>query len=581
MGLDGFSLYPLVTDLNNKLAGGRIDRVFQPNKHTILLTIRQPGRNFTLHISINPQSGGIYCIDRTMENPAVPPVFCMVLRKQLEDGRIAMITQTGLDRIVTIHVDTLGIGGIIVTKVLIIELMGKYSNIILTKDELIIDAMRKVGGNENRMRQILPGREYITPPNQDKVNLLTTTADQWTTELKKYPDIAINKAIIRASLGIGPVSANEFVWRAGLPPSISTDKMDVADFQALYNAVAEIVADYKNNIVSPVAVLDENRKLLAVSAFTLHYLAGNCHAFTAIGELLDFSSAIAGSYTPPDKEKYKKLIANEISKAENKYTRLTEELEQAHNAVDYKIKGDILMTYQYQLTDRYLKEVYLPDIYNDQPETNKIKIALDPLLSPQQNMQKYYQKYNKLKRAQESLLGQLKNCQADIRYLGSIENSLVKSTTLLEINEIKSELVASGYIKETTKKKPQVKPSEPLKLALDGLTILVGRNNYQNDRLTFKIADPFDIWLHVKDIPGSHVIIRCGKQTPADELLQQVAEIAAYFSKADSSSNVPVDYTQRRYVKKPAGAKPGFVIYTEQKTLYVTPDKGKIEKLLL
>ena len=580
MSLDGFSLNPLVYELNTKLAGGRIDRIYQPNKHTILLSIRQPGQTYTLHISINSQNPVINIISRSLDNPPTPPMFCMVLRKQIEDGRIATIEQFGLDRMLFIHIDILGPGGILLTKTLIIELMGKHSNIILVHDNMIIDALRKVGSNENRLRQILPGKEYIFPPNQDKMNILTMPLTTLIQNLKNCSGLSLEKALIYTILGIGPISAREFIWRAGLPASITIDAMEELDYQSLRDSIHEIVHDYKNNTISPTVITDQNKKILAISSFALEHLKNNnVHSFETISQALDFTTSIAGSYVPPDRDRFKKIIANEITKAKNKLTILEKELVQAHHAEDYKIKADILMTYQYQLKDGYIKEVTLPNIYADNPDQEEIIIALDPLLSPMQNMQKYYQKYNKLKRAQELLAEQIKRCQADIVYLDSIDNSLENSTSQAEFNDIKRELISSGYLMEISKRKMHEKPSEPLQFTFEGTTILVGKNNYQNDRLTFKISKPTDIWLHAKDIPGSHVIIRCDYTKANDNLLVYAAKLAGHFSKAQNSSNIPVDYTKRQYVKKPSGAKPGFVIYTNQKTLYITPDTDELNAL--
>lgn len=572
MGLDGFSMHPLAAELRAKLAGGRVDRVFQPNKHTVLLAVRQPGRNYTLHISINPQNPVINIIDHALDNPPAPPLFCMVLRKQIEDGRIATIEQSALDRVILVHIDALGAGGILLTKTLIVELMGKHSNIILVQDNKIIDAMRKVGSNENRLRQILPGRMYVAPPNQIKCNLLAASTADLTGQLKEYSGMRLTKALIQACLGLGPVSAREFVWRAGLPEDILIDDMEGGNYQSLSASIAEIVADIKNSCIFPTVVTDPNKKPLAIAAFKLKHLKGNIvHTFATMSEALDFTTAAAGSYAPPDKERFKKLIRSETAKAQNKLAVLQEELQEAHQAEEYKRKADILMTYQHLISGPYAKEASLPDIYAPCPEKEPVRITLDPLLTPAQNMQKYYQKYNKLKRAQELLLVQISQCQADIGYLATIDNSLNHVNGLAEITEIKNELISSGYLKEMSKRKILEKPSKPLKFLFEDTVILVGKNNYQNDALTFKTSQPSDLWLHAKDIPGSHVIVRLEKSEPSETLIAYAAKLAAYFSQAKEASNIPVDYTKRQYVKKPSGAKPGFVNYTNQKTIYVTP----------
>lgn len=575
MGLDGFSMYPLAKQLHAALAGGRIDRIFQPNKHTVIIHIRQPRSTLTLCVSINPQNPALYLTTNTFDNPASPPLFCMVLRKHIEDGRVAAIEQYGLDRIININIDTLGANGIIITKTLTIELMGKHSNIILRQDLRIVDALRKVGHNENRVRQILPGYDYVLPPQQDKLNLLDSAAVEWQPRLlRQAAALPLHKALVQSFLGLGPISAKEIAWRAGLPGTLTASELTESDWRSLTGVIAELIDDYRQLTVTPSVAIDANNKLLAIAAFPLEHLSGanTVKPFVSVSDALSYSIKISGSYVPPDKERYKKIIANELAKSRHKLTVLQEELEQAHNADDYKIKADILMTYQYQIPDSYQRQIELPNIYSDDPAANLVVIELDPALSAVQNSQKYYQKYTKLKRAQISLAQQVEQCRADGEYLASIESSLENSHTAAELSDIKNELCAAGYIPIAVKRRPAAATSEPLQYAYDGIAIIVGKNNYQNDRITFKSSRPDDVWLHVKDSPGSHVLIRCHPNEAEQATLEYAAKLAAYYSKARTSSNVPVDYTKCRYVKKPSGAKPGFVIYTNQKTLYVTPD---------
>ena len=275
----------------------------------------------------------------------------------------------------------------------------------------------------------------------------------------------------------------------------------------------------------------------------------------------------------------KKFVKTELSRAENKLDILKEELRQAENAEDYKIRGDNLMTYAHLFQDHEDASLTVDDIYSE--TGGKITLKLDQRLTLNQNMQAFYHKYDKLKRAQKLLDEQIALCSENIRYLASVETSLAASSTLSEIEEIKEELIESGFLKEGKKKKRQDKPSAPFQfMTEDGKSILVGKNNYQNDRLTFRTAAPDDLWLHAKDIPGSHVILRLSGEEPSEESLHHAALLAAHFSKAQDSSNVPVDYTYRRYVKKPSGSRPGFVIFTHQKTLYVTPSAEDAARLL-
>ena len=356
--------------------------------------------------------------------------------------------------------------------------------------------------------------------------------------------------------------------------------MDEADYKSLENAIKETVDALSDPDSMPCLVRGEKNKIKAMSTFTLHYLPKeDIDFFPSIDAMLAKATSILGSFVPQDKEPLKKLVHTELTRAKNKLVKLHKDVEEADNAEEYRIKADNLMTYQYQLKDRADSELSLPDIYST--EGAVIKIEMDQRLTVAENIQAYYHRYNKLKRARSLLDEQIVSCGESIRYLESVEASLAVSSTLSELEDIKAELTAQGYLKSTKKKKASLKPSKPfIFTASDGTEILVGKNNYQNDRLTFKTADRDDVWLHTKDIPGSHVILRTEGAAPSDEALLLAADLAAHFSQAAGSSNIPVDYTLCRYVKKPSGAKPGFVIFTNQKTLYRTPDDKALQSIL-
>ena len=581
MSLDGFSTQPLVQELRDALTGGRIDKITQPSKASVFLSIRQPGRNHLLHIAASPQASAVFLAQRPPENPAEPPLFCMVLRKQLEGSRIADIRQHALDRIIVFDFDSLAAGGKIVTKTLVVELIGKHSNIILVQDGRIIDALRKVGNANSRTRLILPAREYAPPPAQEKLDLRTTAPAAVIDRLIQEPAATLFKGLLNSCLGFGPASAREVIFSAGLPEKMLCADLDAKDKDALIQALAEVSAACTEEEAAPCLIIDRNNKVLATAPFPLHYLPLE-HAtlsFPTISAMLEKATLLAGAYTPPEKDRLKKFVKTELSRAENKLDVLKEELRQAENAEDYKIRGDNLMTYAHLFQDHEDASLTVDDIYSETGE--KITLKLDQRLTLNQNMQAFYHKYDKLKRAQKLLDEQIALCSENIRYLASVETSLAASSTLSEIEEIKEELIESGFLKEGKKKKRQDKPSAPFQfMTEDGKSILVGKNNYQNDRLTFRTAAPDDLWLHAKDIPGSHVILRLSGEEPSEESLHHAAILAAHFSKAQDSSNVPVDYTYRRYVKKPSGSRPGFVIFTHQKTLYVTPSADEAAKLL-
>lgn len=586
MSLDGFSMHPLTRELDTALAGGRIDKITQPNKQSIILSVRQPGQNFLLHISINSQNPSAHLLEKNLENPPEPPVFCMVLRKQIETGRIAQVRQHGLDRLLLIDIDSLAAGGRIVTKTLVLELMGKYSNIILVQDGVIIDALRKIGANSSRVRTVLPGQTYELPPGQEKKDLFTDAIADIMAIVKADPSLRLDKALLAACMGFGPVSAKEVCFSAGLAPSMRIEALDEADFAAVEDALKEIreSALHAGDADAPedkaVLLLGENQKVLAMAAFPLHYLPeATVLTFPTISAMLEKADSLLGSYVLPDKDRFRKLVKNEKNRAENKLTKLDEEIAAAENAEDFKVRGDNLMTYQYQFKDREDASVTVPNIYSETGES--ITIPLDQRLTLVENMQACYKKYDKLKRAQELLQVQRRECEANIAYLESIEASLLASSSLAEIAEIHNELIAAGYLREKPKKKNNDKPARPFHFrAPDGTDILVGKNNYQNDKLTFKTARYNDTWFHTKDIPGSHVVLQNGGTEPSEEDILLAASLAAHFSKARGSSKIPVDYTEIRYVKKPSGSKPGFVIFTNQKTLYITPDEAKLAPIL-
>lgn len=543
MNLDGLSMRPLTLELAKNLVGGRIDKISQQNKVNFTITIRQPGQTFLLKISIAPQNPAMYLIKKSPENLPEPSTFCMVLRKNLEGGRIADIRQFELDRIIFIDADTIGAGGKIQTVTLACELIGKYSNLILIHEEKIIDALKKIGTNSSRVRTVLPNQIYQMPPAQNKLDIFSANLDDVTKNL------SADKSIMNVFQGFGPQTTKEIIFQA--------------QTIGLKNALEKI----RENIKNPTpCFIEENGKILAISAVNLNYLRGEKKFFETLSEMLELADEIMKNFTPPDKEKFLKLIHNELKRAKNKISVLENELATAENAEDFKILADNLSTYRYQFKDHADEKIFVPNIYSERGE--KISILLDRKITIAANVQNFYKKYDKLKRAKIFIGEQIQKCRDEIFYLESVEHSLNSCETLAEIDEIKSELIAGGYFKESRKKTASSKKSEPFKFfSPDGTEILIGKNNLQNDRLTFKIAAPENIWLHTKNITGSHVIIRA--ENPSEETLIFAAELAAKFSKAAGSSKVPVDYTKIKFVKKPNGSKPGFVIFTNQKTLYV------------
>ena len=534
MNLDGFSMRPLTIELEKFLVGGRVDKITQQNKANLTFTVRQPGKTFLLRISTAPQNPSVHVIRKSPENLPEPPTFCMVLRKNLEGGRIAAIRQHELDRIIFIDVDSIGAGGKIQTFTLAAELIGKYSNLILINDGQIIDALKRIGTNSSRVRTVLPNQPYQMPPAQDKLDIFSCDVEKILARIKLDESARLDKAILNICQGFSPQISKEVTFQA--------EKTNLRD-------ALEKIRDAAKN-PSP-CMVTEAGKVLAISAVKLNYLRGNVRTFETLSELLEVADEIAGSYVPPDKERFTKLVNNELRRATNKISVLENELAAADNADDWRIRADNLSTYRYQLKDHADDLITVANIYSETGE--EISIPLDKRLTIAANVQACYKKYDKLKRSTKFITEQIKLCREEIIYLESIAHALTASTTLADIDEIRTELIAGGYLKDAKKKSALSKKPQPLKfIAPDGTEILVGKNNSQNDRLTFKIAAPDDLWLHTKDITGSHVIIR--SNDVSDETLQLAAEIAAHFSKAQNSSKVPVDYVQCKFVKKPSGA---------------------------
>ncbi|MBR2733794.1 MAG: NFACT family protein [Selenomonadaceae bacterium] len=563
MNLDGFSMRPLTIELQTALVGGRVDKITQQNKANLTLTIRRPGKTLMLRLSTAPQNPSVHLLSMSPENLPEPPTFCMVLRKNLEGGRIAAIRQHELDRIIFIDVDSIGAGGRIQTFTLAAELIGKYSNLILVADGLIVDELKRIGTNSSRVRTVLPNQPYQLPPAQDKLDIFATDVEKILSRIKLDGTLRLDKAIMNACQGFGPQSVRETIYLAGLPADIKISALDDSDFDSLRGALIEI----RDGATSPTpCMVVDAGKVVAISAVKLNYLRGDVRTFDTLSELLETADALTNAYVPPDKEKFSKLVRNELHRATNKIAVLTDELAAAENADLWRIRADNLSTYRYRFKDHADAEVTVENIYDGA----EISIPLDRRLTIAANVTACYKKYDKLKRSTCFIAEQIDLCREEIAYLETIAHALTSSTTLADVDEIRAELIAGGYLKDARKRTAPSKKPQPLKFtAPDGTEILVGKNNAQNDRLTFKLAAPDDLWLHAKDITGSHVIVRSSRVS--DETLNFAAQIAAYFSKARDSSNVPVDYVPCKFVKKPSGAKPGFVIFTNQRTLYVTP----------
>ncbi len=574
MNIEGITLHLHKNFLIEKLLGARVDKIYQPDRMSILFQVRNHNQNMFLYANCGGEAPHIRLVDKAPENPEVPPPFCMLLRKHLENGRITQISQPRLDRVIIFDIDTLGQGNAIITKQLVFELTGKSSNIIFLQDEIIMGCTKQINAMTSRYRQILPGRPYLPPPPQSGLDILTHTASEITKTITASKKPLLN-AVVSATLGIGPVSAGEIIWRAGLPPNMFPDQLDDKDRQALDEVINSIFTLIKHGDAPAYVALDGNSHLLALTPFSPDHLSpATVKSFPTVNQAIEYALRLQ-RVKPETNALLGKQLRSEIAKIEKKILLLEQELETAENADDLRNFADNIMS-QPHLIPKGASECTLTDLLSRRP----LHIALNPLLNPIENAQQYYKSYNKARRAVEQLKKQLYASGDFLEYLSSVEFALNQNPTINELAEIKSELVGVGLLKEKKSRPPRLSASPPVKLTRpSGAVIYIGKNNRQNDQLTFKIAKPSDIWLHAKNIPGSHVILQSAG-TPSEEDIRDAALLAAWFSKAKGSSNIPIDYTLKKYVRKPSGAKPGFVIYENQKTIQVTTDEENLKNLL-
>ncbi|ADL12488.1 Rqc2 family fibronectin-binding protein [Acetohalobium arabaticum] len=586
MALDGLTLQAIKIELEEELIGGRLDKIYQPKENLLTLRFRQPGENIKLLLSASPQNPRIHITDSDHENPLRPPTFCMLLRKHLEHGRLRKIEQPDFERILKIYIDSKNNQGEIETKILLIEVMGRHSNIILIDNKnQILDSIKRVTSDMSRHREILPGHEYKKPPKQGKTNPLTVKKDEF---IKRIKSADIEKKVYRAIMdnirGISPLIAKELAYRTGLNKNDKIRKISSISLEKLWPEFKKLIEQIKAEDFEPNLIIEDD-KFKAYSVTELTSLSEyQKKKFATANELLDyyFTTKIRLKEITDLKNSLKGVTSDNIEKAMKKYRRVKGQLKGARNAEKYRIKGELIKANIYRIKPGQTK-LEATNYYSDEEET--VNIQLDADLSPAENAQKYFKKYDKAKKSVDYLENELRKAKNEVNYLKQVEVLVEQAENIEDLQELKEELTSEGYIKKQKSKKDsrknKSKKSEPLKFkSSDGFDIRVGRNNHQNDKLVKYESSDQDLWLHAKDIPGSHVII---KNHTRDEVpqntIEEAAHLAAYYSKGKNSSNVPVDYALAKHVNKPKGAKPGMVYYENQQTLYVTPQQEIIEEM--
>lgn len=585
MALDGLVIHSIVDELHSKLLGGKIDKVYQPENDEVVLHIRNNKQNFKLVLSASASNPRVYIAnDYKKENPINAPMFCMLFRKHIQGGNIVNISQVGFERIIKISVESFDELKEKTTKDIIVEIMGRHSNIILTHslDNKIIDSAKRIPPSISRVRQLLPGLTYNLPPEQNKLNPLTDISLQdFTNTLKDFQG-NIFKSIYSKFLGISPIIAKEICFRAKVDEK--TDTIDCSDeiFNLIYIEFLNLFKNIKSNNYTPCMFIDETIDRV------IDFSCVNINLFSTLSSVKDDSmSKILEDYykTKDIKDRIhqrssdlRKSISIKLDRLYNKLKKQNEELLESENADSYKVYGELITSYIYMI-EKGMESVEVDNFYD--PEYKSVKIKLNKNLTPSENAQKYFKKYTKMKTAKVEINNQIKISEEEIHYLENILLSIENCENLAELLDIREELGKVGYLKSQNKSKKETKlTTKPHEfLSSDGFKILVGKNNKQNDHLTLKVADNNDIWLHTKNIPGSHVIIKCEGKEASDETLFEGAMLAAYFSKSKMSAQVPVDYTKKKNIKKPNGAKPGMVIYETNNTIYVTPTEELVAKL--
>lgn len=557
MTFDGLFTHAMIHELNQTLQNGRVTKISQPYPNEVILTIRANRTNYPVLLSANPRYARFQITQIPYTNPAVPTNFTMMLRKYLEGTKLLKIKQLDNDRVVYFEFLTRNELGDKLPLLLSAEIMGRYSNVILINQSTnkIIDTIKHVGMDQNRYRTLLPGATYRQPPTQNKENPFEQDSNTFEELIQKYP----NREVLADNL------LKQY-------QGISRDNaLALADKLHSSNNFVQAFNDFLAMTENPIPTMNGNN-------FSIFADNPNDKKFTTLSEMLDVFY-----HTKANRDRVQQqggqllhVIRKNLQRNKKKLKKLSNELKATENADEYRIKGEVLTTYLYQIK-RGMTKITLPNFYDNNKE---ITISLSNQLSPSQNAQKYFKKYQKLKNAVTFVNEQIELTKKEVAYLEEIQTQ-IELATPADLNDIKTELQQEGYIKkkqQKSKHSSRVKINKPESfIASDGTEILVGKNNLQNEKLTLHTAKKTDIWLHAKNIPGSHVIIK--SNNPSDETLFEAAMLAAYFSKFRSSANVPIDYVQVKNIRKPNGSKPGFVIYEGQKTLTVTPTEDFVLEL--
>ena len=577
MPMDGLTLGFAAREINACIAGGRIDKITQPEKDAIVLLVRAGSTNYKLLLCASPNNARLHFTTQNFSNPLEPPMFCMLLRKQLMSGRILAVKQIGGDRVIHIDIDTVDEMGDHVLRRLVLEIMGRHSNLILVDGEnRILDAARHVSLDMSRVRQVQPGLPYLPPPGQDKLDPVDVTADTLLPYLEKAGDVPLHKAIAASVSGMSMTTAKELAFRV---LDRGADRSD--DLPATAARLADLIRRLPD-MADPRVLLDDDDSPADIFAFPylMHPLEAQSPAPTVSAALERyFSSRDRQDRLNQKSASMVKLLKTHIERCEKKLAQQEEDLSNAAKLEEYRLMGELINANLWQLR-KGQTEAVLQNFYDE--EGGMITVPLDIQLTPVQNAQRYFKKYQKARTTRDMAAEQHEATLRELNYLESTLLDVGKCVGESELEEIRQELVSTGYVKKLVNRRQQraLPKSKPYHYrSVDGIDIYVGKNAAQNERLTGD-ARPGEMWLHAKDMPGSHVIVKAEGNIP-DSTLAQAATLAAWYSKGQHSSMVPIDYTLRRYVKKIPGGATGMVTYTNQKTAYMTVTEADVKKIEL
>lgn len=581
MALDGIVTHAITQDLQ-RCVGARIHKIHQPTEHELIFSIRGAGMNGKLLLSANPTYPRVHWTTGTYVNPMEAPMFCMLLRKHCEGGVIESIRQIGCERIIHIEVKHRDELGDLSNKTIVIEIMGRHSNIILMDKAtgMILDGIHHVTPAISSHRIVLPGSSYTPPPEQGKIDPLAIDTEQAFLDALSDTDetAPMHKRLVDKLSGFSPLLAKELVYRAQAGAETLNEGLQQS-LEQVWNSFSSFIQQVKNEQYTPMIKTNPDTGKSFFSVTELTHIEGEAEFFADVSACLE---GFYGNKAERDTVKQRaadliRFVQNEKAKNVTKIKKLEDTLVEAKDAEKYRVLGELLTAYMHQMK-RGDTSIELINFYDD--EQASVTIELDPQLTPSDNAQRYFRRYTKHKNSLSIVAEQMDIARTEIQYFESLLQQ-VDNASIGDIGEIRDELVEQGYMKERgrrgPKKKKTLKPSLLCYTSSEGATIYVGKNNTQNEYLTNRLASPSDTWLHTKDIPGSHVVIRGGDFGNAT--LEEAAMLSAFYSQARDSSSIPVDYTTIRHVRKPSGAKPGFVIYDNQKTLFITPDEQRIKSL--